>query len=142
MVKGVRTKDSVLWGGVLLLSALFVRCIWFVMGYDFYKMGGTFVANLSVILFIVGVLILFDAVIVIERLNHLFGRYTKYNTFVYVSHQLALWRIVSLINRLRLSPDLVYVILSIGAHFLFMCIGYAVRIIFPRIYYVVIGQRE
>ena len=42
MVKGIRTKDSILWGGVLLLSALFVRCIWFIMGYDFYKMGGDF----------------------------------------------------------------------------------------------------
>ena len=139
MITDKRSKIMV--GCVLMIVALGVRSAWFGMGYDYYRMGGSLIANASVVFFIAALLVLSDFGTVVEWLHKFFGRVAEYNTFVYMVHNIVLWHIVAIVLSSGWSPDVVYVIFSLTAPFLFIGIGSVVRGAFPRVYSVIIGNR-
>lgn len=141
MVAGIVSQKRLFLGLMLLLAAMLIRGIWFAMGYDYYKMGGTLVANASVIAFILALLVLMDSEVAIDCGWKIFGRFTKYSSFVYMSHWIFLGSLIGMARKMRMAPDVVYVSFSLVMPFVFVSVGAVLRRCAPKVYYVLTGNR-
>lgn len=141
MLPSLDGQKRFFFGLTVLLVAMFIRGIWFAMGYDYYKMGGTFVANASVLAFIFALLLLMDSERAIERGWKMFGRFAKYSAFVYMSHWIFLGSLIGIARKLGMMPDVVYVSFSLVMPFVFVAVGAVIRRYVPKVYYVLTGNR-
>ena len=128
-------------GLTVLLVAMFIRGVWFALGYDFYKMGGTLVANASVLFFILSLLVLMDSERAIEHGWKMLGHFTKYTPFVYMSHWIFLGSLIGIARKLGMMPDVVYVSFSLVMPFVFVAVGAVIRRYVPDVYHVLTGNR-
>ena len=141
MIPLLNTRRRLCTGVILLIVSMCVRGVWFVMGYDYYKMGGTMIANVSVVVFLIAVLLLLDSEDIISRASRHFGWLMRHSVFVYMSHHIFLGMMVSFAIMYGFSQDVVYVVFSLLMPFLFAFLGQMVRIGSPRIYFTLTGHR-
>lgn len=141
MLPGLNARKRLYLGLTALLVAMFIRGIWFAMGYDYFKMGGTLVANVSVLVFMFALLALMDFKPVIDFGWRILGRFVKYSSFVYMVHWIFLGSLVDLVRKLGVPPDVVYIGSSFIVPFLFCFLGAILRRCIPNVYFVLTGNR-
>lgn len=126
-------------GIVALTLALLCRGCWFAQGYRFHIMGGTILANFSVICFIFAIWMLMDGLVNCFRENKVFSLVCSMCSFVYFAHGTSLNHLGAFYS--RLDPNMAFILMAISLPAIFLTLGLCLKKWFPRVYGTLSGGR-